>query len=70
MEGTERRTWRLRTDGFVDAWNPHGGWINPDVIGIDVGITAPMTANLRDGFVWRTRQSDEALQRGMKRAGM
>jgi hypothetical protein len=25
--------------GFVDAFNPHTGWVNPDVIGIDVGIS-------------------------------
>jgi hypothetical protein len=56
--------------GFVDAWNPHTGWVNPDVIGIDVGITALMAANLRDGFVWRTMMSDEAVQRGMRRAGL
>lgn len=56
--------------GFVDAWNPHTGWVNPDVIGIDVGITALMAANLRDGFVWRTMQRDEVVQRGLRKAGM
>ena len=56
--------------GFVDAWNPDNGWVNPDVIGIDVGITALMAANLREGFVWRTMQRDEAVQRGLRRAGM
>ena len=55
--------------GFVDAWNPHNGWVNPDVIGIDVGITALMAANLRDGFVWRTMGRDPAVQRGLSRAG-
>ena len=25
--------------GFADAFNPTTGWVNPDVIGIDVGIT-------------------------------
>ena len=54
----------------MDAWNPHTGWVNPDVIGIDVGITALMAANLRDGFVWRTMQRDVAVQRGLHRAGM
>jgi hypothetical protein len=23
--------------GFADAFNPHSGWVNPDVIGIDLG---------------------------------
>jgi hypothetical protein len=55
--------------GFVDAWNPHTGWVNPDVVGIDVGITALMAANLRDGMVWRTMSRDAAVQRGFDRAG-
>ena len=25
--------------GFTDAFNPNNGWVSPDVIGIDVGIT-------------------------------
>jgi hypothetical protein len=56
--------------GFVDAWNPHSQWTNPDVVGIDVGITALMAANLRDGFVWRTMLRDEVVQRALKRAGL
>lgn len=56
--------------GFVDAWNPHSKWTNPDVIGIDVGITALMAANLRDGFIWRTMLRDEAARKGFQRAGM
>jgi hypothetical protein len=55
--------------GFVDAWNPHTGWVNPDVIGIDVGITALMAANLRDGFGWRTMGRDPVVRRGFVRAG-
>jgi hypothetical protein len=35
--------------GFVDAFNPTGGWTNPDVIGIDVGITLLSAENLRTG---------------------
>jgi hypothetical protein len=56
--------------GFVDAWNPHNDWVNPDVIGIDVGITALMAANLRDGFAWRTLGKDPVTQAGMSRAGL
>lgn len=55
--------------GFVDAWNPHNGWVNPDIIGIDAGITALMAANLRDSLVWRTMSRDAAVQRGFDRAG-
>jgi hypothetical protein len=38
--------------GFVDAFNPNTGWVNPDCIGIDVGITLLSAENLRSGRVW------------------
>jgi hypothetical protein len=38
--------------GFVDAFNPNTGWVNPDCIGIDVGITLVSAENLRSGRVW------------------
>jgi uncharacterized protein (TIGR03437 family) len=38
--------------GFVDAFHPTNGWTNPDVIGIDVGITLLSAENLRTGNVW------------------
>jgi len=56
--------------GFVDAFNPHNGWVNPDVVGIDVGITLVMAENLRTGFVWRTLARDPDLRRAWQRAGM
>lgn len=55
--------------GFVDAFNPHTGWVNPDVIGIDVGITALMVENLRSGGVWRWMASDPAVRRAWEAAG-
>lgn len=39
--------------GFADAFNPVTGWVGPDVIGIDQGITLLMAENLRTGFVWK-----------------
>ncbi|MDQ3180518.1 MAG: hypothetical protein M3Q33_08360 [Acidobacteriota bacterium] len=39
--------------GFTDAFNPNNGWVNPDVIGIDVGITLLSAENLRTGKVWQ-----------------
>ena len=39
--------------GFVDAFNPNNGWVNRDVIGIDIGITLLSAENLRSGHVWR-----------------
>jgi hypothetical protein len=38
--------------GFVDAFHPVTGWVGPDVIGIDVGITLLACENLRTGQVW------------------
>ncbi len=39
--------------GFADAFNPNNGWVNPDVIGIDVGIMLLSAENLRTGKVWQ-----------------
>jgi len=39
---------------FVDAFNPLTGWYDPDVIGIDLGITMLMAENQRSSFVWKT----------------
>jgi hypothetical protein len=55
--------------GFVDAFNPLTNWYNPDVIGIDVGITMLMAENKRTGFVWETFMKNNEAQRGMERAG-
>ena len=38
--------------GFTDAFHPLNGWTNPDVIGIDVGITLLAAENARTGKVW------------------
>ena len=46
------KAWRRY--GFVDAFNPLTGWYDPDVIGIDVGITILMAENQRSSFVWNT----------------
>ncbi|MFZ1131993.1 MAG: glucoamylase family protein [Terriglobales bacterium] len=55
--------------GFVDAFNPLTGWYNPDVLGIDVGITMLMAENARTGFVWNTFMKNKEAQRSMERAG-
>jgi len=39
--------------GFADAFNPQTLWVDPDVVGIDVGITLLSAENLRSGRVWR-----------------
>jgi hypothetical protein len=55
--------------GFVDVFNPMNGWVNPDVIGIDVGITMVMAENARTGFVWDTFMKNAEAQVGMQKAG-
>ncbi len=44
--------------------------MNPDVIGIDVGITLLSAENLRTGRVWQWFMANEAIPNGMRRAGM
>jgi hypothetical protein len=39
--------------GFADAFNPNTGWVNRDVIGIDLGITLLAAENASSGNVWR-----------------
>jgi hypothetical protein len=55
--------------GFVDAFNPHTGWVDTDVIGIDVGITLLMAENQRSGFVWKYFMQNPEMQRAMQLAG-
>jgi hypothetical protein len=55
--------------GFVDAFNPLTNWYNPDVIGIDVGITMLMAENKRTGFVWETFMKNKEAQTAMEKAG-
>ena len=55
--------------GFVDAFNPLTGWYNPDVLGIDLGITMLMAENARSGFVWNTFMKNKDPGRSMEKAG-
>lgn len=63
----EKRGWKRY--GFVDAFNPKSQWYDPDVIGIDLGISMLMAENLRSGLVWETFMKNEDARRGMDRAG-
>lgn len=54
--------------GFVDAFNPHNGWVNKDVLGIDLGITLVSIENLRSGKIWYWFMQNEAVRRGLRRA--
>lgn len=57
--------------GFVDAFNPsinpNGGWVNPDVIGIDIGITLLSAENLRSQFIWRWFMRNHEITLAMDR---
>lgn len=56
--------------GFTDAFNPTTGWINPDVIGIDLGITLLSAENLRTGRVWHWFMKNPEVEAGLARAGV
>ncbi|MBA3323478.1 MAG: hypothetical protein H0T45_18810 [Pyrinomonadaceae bacterium] len=56
--------------GFADAFNPNNGWVNPDVIGIDIGITLLSAENLRTGNVWRWFMRNEEIPRAMRLVGL
>lgn len=54
--------------GFTDAFNPHNGWTNPDVIGIDLGIMLLSAENLRTGNVWRWFMNNSEPQKALRKA--
>jgi hypothetical protein len=56
--------------GFVDAFNPNTGWIGPDVIGINVGITLLSAENLLTENVWRWFMRNPEINRAMQLAGL
>lgn len=56
--------------GFVDAFNPETGWVNEDVIGIDLGISLVQAENLRTGLIQRLFMQAPEVRAGMKKAGM
>ena len=56
--------------GFADAFNPNTGWVNPDVIGIDVGITLLSAENLRTGNVWQWFMRNAEIPRAMQLVGL
>ena len=55
--------------GFVDAFNPHTGWVGDDVIGIDLGITLVMAENARTGWVWECFMRNPEADRALRAAG-
>lgn len=55
--------------GFCDAFHPDANWYDPDVLGIDLGISVLMAENLRSGFVWETFARNPEVAIAMKKAG-
>jgi hypothetical protein len=56
--------------GFCDAFHPDAQWYDPDVLGIDLGVTVLMAENLRTGFVWETFAQNPEVPIAMQRAGL
>jgi len=56
--------------GFVDAFNPNTGWVNQDVIGIDLGITLLSAENSRSCNVWRWFMKNPEIVKAMALAGL
>ena len=56
--------------GFVDAFNPHTGWVDSDVIGINVGILLLSAENMRTGDVWRWFMRNREIPRAMTKIGL
>jgi hypothetical protein len=55
--------------GYVDSFNPLTGWYDPDVIGIDLGISMLMAENHRTQLVWNTFMKNADVQTAMQLAG-
>jgi hypothetical protein len=56
--------------GFTDAFNPNTAWVNPDVIGIDVGITLLSAENLATGKVWNWFMQNGGIVKAMDQIGL
>jgi hypothetical protein len=56
--------------GFADAFQPQTGWVNADVLGIDVGITLLSAENLRTGAVWRWFMANGEIPKALDGVGL
>lgn len=56
--------------GFVDAFNPASGWIDRDVIGINVGILLLSAENMRSGAIWKWFMKNSEIPVAMNRIGL
>lgn len=56
--------------GFADAFNPNNGWVDTDVIGINLGIMLLSAENLRTGDVWRWFMRNLEIPNAMRLIGL
>ena len=56
--------------GLADAFNPGTGWVSPDTLGLDVGVTLLSIENLRHGGVWNWFMANAEPQKAMRLAGI
>jgi len=56
--------------GFVDAFNPNTGWVDRDVIGINVGIILLSAENSQSGNVWQWFMRNREIERAMQLVGL
>jgi hypothetical protein len=56
--------------GLADAFNPETGWVSPDTLGLDVGITLLSAENLRQGSVWNWFMANPEPQNALRLAGI
>ncbi|MGD0649324.1 MAG: glucoamylase family protein, partial [Acidobacteriaceae bacterium] len=55
--------------GFCDAFHPQANYYDPDVLGIDQGISLVQAENLRTSFVWETFARNPEVPIALQRAG-
>jgi hypothetical protein len=59
--------------GFADAFNPQwqsaGLWVDPEVVGIDIGISLLSIDNLQNGHTWKAFMRNPHVKLGVQRAG-
>lgn len=55
--------------GLCDAFHPATNWYDPDVLGIDLGISVVMAENLRSGLVWEIFKRNPEVAVAMNKAG-
>lgn len=56
--------------GFADSFNPTTGWVSPEVIGLDAGITLLSAENLRSGNIWKWFMKNPEMTHAMELAGI